>query len=77
MWRALGRAKVPVVKEPVRFMRSDGKRPDDLTQIPWQAGKCMTWDVAVTETMAESYLQATSSSAGGAAEDAANRKVLK
>ena len=58
-------------------MRSDGKRPDALTQIPWQAGKCMTWDVTVTDTLAESYLQATSSSGGGAAEGAANRKELK
>ena len=58
-------------------MRSDGKRPDGLTQIPWQASKCMTWDVTVTDTMAESYLQATSASAGGTVEGAANRKELK
>ena len=57
VWRALGRAKVPAVKEPVGLMRSDGKRPDGLTQIPWQAGKCMTWNVTVTDTLqAESYL---------------------
>ena len=77
VWRALGRAKVPAVKEPVGLMRSDGKRPDGLTQIPWQAGKCMTWDVTVTDTLAESYLPATSSSGGSAAEGAANRKELK
>ena len=65
------------VKEPASLLRSDGKRPDGLTQIPWQAGKCMTWDVTVTDTLAESYLLATSSSAGGAAEGAANRKELK
>ena len=58
-------------------MRSDGKRPDGLTQIPWHAGKCMTWDVTVTDTLAESYLPATSSSGGSAAEGAANRKELK
>ena len=58
-------------------MRSDGKRPDGLTQIPWQAGKCMTWDVTVTDTLAESYLPATSLSGGSAAEGAANRKELK
>ena len=77
VWRALGRANVPVVKDPAGLLRSDGKRPDGLTQIPWQAGKCMTWDVTVTDTLAESYLLATSSSAGGAAEGAANRKELK
>jgi hypothetical protein len=37
----------------------------------------MTWDVTVTDTLAESYLPTTSSSAGGAAEGAANRKELK
>ena len=37
----------------------------------------MTWDVTVTDTMAESYLAATSVSAGAAAEGAASRKELK
>jgi len=74
VWRALGRANVPAVKEPAGLMRSDGKRPDGLTQIPWQAGKCMTWDVTVTDTLAESYLLATASTAGAAAEGAADRK---
>jgi len=77
VWRALGRANVPAVKEPIGLLRSDGKRPDGLTQIPWQAGKCMTWDVTVTDTLAESYIQATSSTAGAAAEGAADRKELK
>lgn len=77
VWRALGRANIPAVKEPIGLSRSDGKRPDGLTQIPWQAGKCMTWDVTVTDTMAESYLPATSATAGAAAEGAADRKELK
>ena len=77
MYRALGRANIPAVNEPVGLLRSDGKRPDGLTQIPWQAGKCMTWDVTVTDTLAESYLLATSSTAGAAAEGAADRKELK
>ena len=37
VWRVLGRANVQVVKEPVGLVMSDGKRKDDLTQIPWQA----------------------------------------
>ena len=37
----------------------------------------MTWDVTVTDTLAESYLHATSSTAGAAAEGAADRKELK
>jgi len=76
VWRALGRANVPAVKEPVGLL-ADGKRPDGATQIPWQSGKCMAWDVTVTDTLADSYLIATSSSAGAAAEGAAERKELK
>jgi len=63
--------------EPIGLLRLDGKRPDGLTQIPWQTGKCMTWHVTVTDTLAESYIQATSSTAGTAAEGAADRKELK
>jgi len=37
----------------------------------------MTWDVTVTDTLADSYLSTTSSIAGGAAEGAASRKELK
>jgi len=77
VWRALSRADVPSVKEPDGLLRSDGKRPDGLTQIPWQGGRCMTWDVTVTDTLAESYLASTSTVAGGAAEGAASRKEAK
>jgi len=51
--RALARADVPTIKEPVGLLRSDGKRPDGLTQIPWQGGRCMTRDVTVTDTLAD------------------------
>jgi len=37
----------------------------------------MTWDVSVTDTLAESYIQATSSTAGAVAEGATDRKELK
>ena len=77
VWRALIKADVPSVKEPVGLLRSDGKRPDGLTQIPWQGGRCLTWDVTVTDTMADSYLANTSLVAGSAAEGAASRKELK
>jgi hypothetical protein len=36
----------------------------------------MTWDVTVTDTLAESYLLITSLLTGGAAKGAANRKEL-
>ena len=37
----------------------------------------MTWDVTVTDTLALSYLDATSTAEGAAAEGAASRKELK
>ena len=77
VWRALGRAGVPSIKEPNGLLRADGKRPDGLTQIPWLAGRSMTWDVTVTDTLADSYLATTSTTAGAAAEGAASRKEAK
>ena len=32
-------------KEPVGLLRSDGKRPDSVTLVPWQSGKSLCWDV--------------------------------
>jgi hypothetical protein len=75
--RALTSAGVPVSKEPTGLTRLDGKRPDGLTLIPWQGGKPLTWDVTVVSTLADSYLRASSHSAGGAAELAASRKESK
>ena len=77
IWRALSRAGIPSVKEPVGLSRSDGKRPDGMTLVPWITGKCAVWDVTVIDTMANSYLNSTSVTAGAAAEIAASRKLEK
>ena len=58
-------------------MRSDGKRPDGVTQIPWSEGKCVAWDVTVTDTLAASNLNSSISAAGSAAEVAATKKLQK
>ena len=34
IWRAMKRAQIPAVKEPVGLMRQDGKRPDGTTILP-------------------------------------------
>ena len=64
-------------KEPHGLARSDGKRPDGLTLIPWRAGRSATWDVTVTDTLAASYVTDTSRCAAAAAEAAASRKEAK
>jgi hypothetical protein len=66
VYRALRRADVPAAKEPAGLMRTDGKRPDGLTLIPWQGGRSLTWDVTVVDTFAASYLAANSIAAGAA-----------
>jgi len=75
IWRALSAANIPAAKEPSGLLRSDGKIPDGLTLIPWQNGRSVTWDVTVTDTVAQSYLPVNKASSGGAAEAAAERKT--
>ena len=75
--RALIKAGVPSVKEPTGLVRTDGKRPDGVTQIPWESGKCLAWDVTVTDTLAASNLPISSAAAGASAERAAEKKISK
>ena len=75
--RCLIRAGFPAIKEPPGLSRTDGKRPDGLTLIPWRSGRTLIWDATVTDTVAASYLPATSVMAGAAAELAATRKEAK
>ena len=65
-----------VTKEPAGLSRTDGKRPDGLTPVPWQSGKSC-WDVTMICSLAESYVNAAASDAGAAAEVAASRKEEK
>ena len=48
-----------------------------MTLIPWQGGKNITWDVTVTNTIADSYLHLSAVCAGSAAEGAASRNEIK
>jgi len=75
--RSLASAGVPVSKEPSGLSRSDGKRPDGLILIPWRAGRSLIWDVTVSCTTADSYLEASSREAGAVAELAASNKMVK
>jgi len=70
-------AGIPVCKEPTGLSRTDGKRPDGITLIPWWAGKPAVWDVTVVCTSSWSYLNSSAREAGAAAEFAANRKTAK
>jgi len=45
IWRAIKRAQVPAVKEPVSLTLE--KRPDGTTLLPWGKGKPLAWDVSL------------------------------
>jgi len=75
--RALIRADTPAVKEPQGLNRTDGKRPDGLTLVPWHCGRSATWDVTVVHTLAASYIQQSATDAGSAAAAASERKSAK
>jgi len=74
--RSFASVGVPVTKEPIGLFRSDGKRPDGLTLVPWQSDKSC-WDVTVSCPLAESYVTEAAREAGAAAELAATRKEVK
>ena len=59
------------------LFRTDEKRPDGVTLVPWQSGKSLCWDVTVTCPLAESYIDRAALEAGAAAEMAATRKEEK
>jgi len=77
VWRAIKRAQIPAVKEPVSLMRQDYKRPDGTTLLPWAKGKPLAWDVTVRDTYAESHIANTLSTPGAAADQAAQQKISK
>jgi len=66
LWRALSKTVIgwTAVKEPSGLLRTDGKRPDGVTQLPWRTGNCVTWDVTVIDTLASPYVLATSQTPG-------------
>ena len=75
--RSLVSAGVPASKEPVGLLRTDGKRPDGMSLIPWEGGRMVVWDVTVVATQAESYVSGAAQGAGVVAEQAASRKRVK
>src|SRR6218665_3024597 len=75
--RSLNKAGIQAIKEPSGLTRSDGKRPDGQTLIPWNDGRTLLWEATVVDTVAASYITETAAAAGWAAEIAATRKHAK
>jgi len=74
---AFSSAGLPVTKQPSGLFRSDGKRPDVLTFVPWSSSKASCWDVTITCPLADSYVTAAVRESGAAAELAASCKEDK
>ena len=59
------------------LLRSDGKRPDEATLIPWTRGKPLAIDITVADTYANSYVEDTATIEAAAADRAASSKTAK
>ena len=46
----------PAILEPASLSRSDGKRPDGLSIVPWTRGRALMWDFTCPDTLALSHL---------------------
>ena len=71
------RAKITAAKEPPGLIRSDNKRPDGVTLIPWKQGKCLAWDVTMPDIYAQSHLLTTATNVGHEADKSAVSKTQK
>ena len=54
--QTLGSFNLPSVLEPRGLYRTDRKRPDGVTMIPWEMGKQLVWGVTVVNTLTPSRL---------------------
>ena len=77
IWRAMQRAQVPSVKEPIGLVPASDLRPDGASMLPWAQGRCLAWDVTAPDTLAQSHVQATATNAGAAASKAETSKMTK
>ena len=75
--RTLTAAGVPSRLEPSGLYRSDGKRPDGISIVPWQSGKVLVWDATCPDTFVPSHVTVAAREAGAVAEQAEQLKKAK
>ena len=66
--RALISAKIPSHLEPTGLLRSDEKRPDGMSIVPWSNGMLLVWDSTCSDTLADSNVSTAVTGAGAVAE---------
>ena len=78
MKQTLGSLDLPSMPDPRGLYRTDGKRPDGVTMIPWEMGKQLVCDVTVVDALAPSRLNlGTLCNPGTTATEAEARKIEK
>ena len=76
--QTLGSLDLLSMLQPRGLYRTDGKRPDGVTMIPWEMGKQLVWDVTVVDALAPSCLnQGSLCNPGTTATEAEARKIEK
>ena len=67
---ALVSGGVPAVLEPVGVRRTDGRRLDGMSLIPWSWGLLLLWDFTCSDTLAPSNISTSASGASQLANSA-------
>ena len=75
--RSLESAKILCHLEPTGLYRSDGKRPDGASIVPWKGGKVLVWDDTCPDTLAPSYLRMVVREPGAVVADVEYKKTQK
>ncbi len=75
--RTLSSAGIPSRLEPPGLSRSDGKRPDGVSLVPWVSGRPVVWDATCPDTFAPSHRGQATHEAGCVAGQAEGRKSEK
>ena len=75
--RSLESAKILCHLEPTGLYRSDGKRPDGASIVPWKGGKVLVWDGTFPDTLAPSYSRMAVREPGVVVADAEYKKTQK
>ena len=63
--------------EPPGLLRTNEKRPDGMTLVPWKSGRPLVWDTTCPDTFATSYRGQATAKAGDVAARAEKRKLEK
>ncbi|KAL5502512.1 hypothetical protein EMCRGX_G009303 [Ephydatia muelleri] len=62
---------------PLCLYRSDGKRPDGITTVPWKCGQLLVRDATCPDTYAPSYSTIATQQAGAVGQQAEDKKAQK